>query len=132
MEALGHEVRQMNPAFVKPYRKAGKNDILDSEAICEAVTRPTMRFVSCKSREQLDFQALHRIRERYVISRTALGNQARGILAGHGFVLSKGLSRLRQALPGLASDLDNVLTPACRELMAEFRRNCAIWTSGYL
>lgn len=120
MEALGHEVRQMNPAFVKPYRKAGKNDMLDAEAICEAVTRPTMRFVARKSQEQLDIQALHRVRERLVKSRTALSNQARGILAEHGIVLPKAVSRLRQALPALASDLDNELTPACRALMAEF------------
>lgn len=119
METLGHEVRQMNPAFVKPYRKAGKNDMLDAEAICEAVARPTMRFVSCKSQEQLDIQALHRMRERLVKSRTALGNQARGFLAEHGIVLPKALSHLRQALPALAGDLENGLTPAGREIMAE-------------
>lgn len=119
MEALGHDVRQMNPAFVKPYRKVGKNDSLDAEAICEAVARPTMRFVTCKSQEQLDTQALHRVRERLVKSRTALSNQARGILAEHGIIVPQSLSRLRQALSSLAVDLESGLTEAGREIMAE-------------
>lgn len=118
-EALGHTVRQINPAFVKPFRKAGKNDMLDAEAICEAVTRPNMRFVACKSQEQLDIQAMHRVRERLVHNRTALGNQIRGFLAEHGIVFPKELSTLRQHLPALISDPESGLTPLAREMTGE-------------
>jgi transposase len=81
---LGHKVRLISPQFVAPYVKSNKNDRNDAEAICEAVGRPTMRFVPPKSPEQLAVQALHRIRRRLVRSRTRLVNQIRGILAEHG------------------------------------------------
>ena len=84
LTALGHNARLISPQFVAPYVKSNKNDRNDAEAICEAVGRPTMRFVPPKSPEQLAIQALHRIRQRLVRSRTKLVNQIRGILAEHG------------------------------------------------
>ena len=77
--ASGHTVQLMAPQFVKPYVKSHKNDPADAEAICEAVTRPTMRFVPIKERDQQDLQALHRARERVVKARTALVNAMRGL-----------------------------------------------------
>ena len=84
IEKLGHTVKLMSPQFVKPYRKGNKNDPNDAEAICEAVSRPSMRFVPIKSVAQQDLQALHRVRELLLKSRTALVNQVRGLLASMG------------------------------------------------
>ena len=86
----GHEIRLMSPEYVRPYVKAQKNDDRDAEAIAEAASRPTMRFVDLKSEEQLDLQTLHRVRSRLVAERTSLINQARAIL------LERGLTRLEQ------------------------------------
>lgn len=116
---LGYAARIMNPAFVKPYVKANKNDARDAEAICEAVGRPTMRFVAVKSLEQHDLMLLHRQREQYVKRRTALGNQIRGTLGQYGIVVRQGLGALRQALPGLIGARDNALTALAREVYAE-------------
>jgi transposase len=96
------------PQFVKPYLKSQKNDANDAEAICEAVGRPSMRFVPNKSIEQQDLQALHRIRSRMIGSRTQLGNQIRGLVAEYGIVLHLHLSQVRKALPRLIED-DNPL-----------------------
>src|SRR5246500_4432689 len=76
----GHDVRLMPAQYVKPYVKTDKNDYIDAEAIAEAVTRPTMRFVPIKTDDQLDLQSLHRVRERWVVRRTAVINQIRGLL----------------------------------------------------
>jgi transposase len=86
----GHEVRLMAPQFVTPYRKANKNDLRDAEAIAEAMTRPTMRFVAVKSVAQQDLQALHRVRERLMKARTALINETRGLLLEYGIVVPPG------------------------------------------
>src|ERR687897_3650313 len=83
----GHQVRLMSPEYVRPYVKAQKNDDRDAEAIAEAATRPTMRFVPLKGEAQLDVQALHRARERFVAERTALINQMRALLLERGIVL---------------------------------------------
>jgi len=88
---LGHEVRLMPPAYVKPYVKRGKNDAVDAEAICEAVTRPTMRFVPVKSPEQQAALALHRTRDLLVKQRTQLVNMVRGLLAEFGIEMARGL-----------------------------------------
>lgn len=93
-QSFGHEVKLIAPQYVKPYVKTNKNDMADAEAIAEAATRPTMRFVPLKSQEQQDIQTLHRIRERYVTSRTALANQTRGISGEYGIVFSKSVSKL--------------------------------------
>lgn len=95
LQKLGHEVRLMSPQFVKPYVKSNKNDRADAEAIAEAVTRPNMRFVAVKTIEQQDVQALHRVRERLVGTRTALINELRGLLGEYGVVLPQGAQRLR-------------------------------------
>src|SRR3712207_3353277 len=86
----GHTVKLMSPEYVRPYVKAQKNDERDAEAIAEAATRPTMRFVALKSEEQLDMQTLHRARDRLVGERTALINQLRAILLERGLVIPQG------------------------------------------
>ena len=86
----GHEVRIIPAQYVKPYVKTNKNDYIDAEAIAEAVGRPTMRFVPIKSEEQLDLQSVHRVRERWVMRRTAVVNQIRGLLLERGITLRKG------------------------------------------
>jgi transposase len=91
----GHDVRLIAPQFVKAYVKSPKNDARDAEAICEAVTRPTMRFVPIKRVEQQDLQALHRIRERLIKARTALVNEIRGLLNEYGIVLPQSLAKFR-------------------------------------
>ena len=99
--AHGHDVRLMSPEYVRPYVKAQKNDDRDAEAIAEAATRPTMRFVELKSQEQLDMQTLHRSRERLVGERTALINQLRAILLERGIVAPQGKRKLEQFLVNL-------------------------------
>jgi len=94
----GHEVRLMSPEYVRPYVKAQKNDDRDAEAIAEAATRPTMRFVELKSEEQLDMQSLHRARDRLVGERTALINQLRAILLERGIIVPQGRRKLERYL----------------------------------
>jgi len=117
LSKLGHDVRLMAPQFVKPYVKSGKNDANDAEAICEAVGRPTMRFVAIKTVEQQVIQAEHRIRSRLVKSRTALTNEIRGFLAEFGVVVAKSLGPLRRALPELLEDAENGLPGDFRVLL---------------
>ena len=116
---LGHTVKLMAPQFVKPYVKTNKNDARDAEAICEAVARPTMRFVSVKAVAQQDIQAVHRIRERLVKERTALVNQIRGLLAEYGLVIPLKRNAVNQALPRILEDADNGLTALAREFVAD-------------
>jgi transposase len=118
----GHEVRLMSPEYVRPYVKAQKNDDRDAEAIAEAATRPTMRFVALKSEEQLDMQTLHRVRDRLVGDRTSLMNQMRGLLLERGVVVPQGKARLTRALAELLDGEERVLTPRMQELMADMRR----------
>ena len=112
----GHEVKLMAPQFVKPYVKSNKNDMRDAEAIAEAVTRPSMRFVPVKDVAQQDIQALHRVRERLVTARTALVNEMRGLLAEYGIVLPQGLAKFRQALMSTLEAEHTQLTPLGQEL----------------
>ena len=119
LRAFGHEVRLMSPQFVKPYVKTNKNDFNDAEAICEAVQRPTMRFVTPKTIAQQDLQNVHRVRQRLVSARTALVNQIRGLLAEYGLILPRQVGTLRQHLPSLLEDATNELTPLGR---ATFRQ----------
>ncbi len=118
-QAFGHEVRLIQPAFVKPYVKSNKNDRADAEAICEALTRPTMRFVPLKSVAQQDIQSMHRIRQRLVGQRTALVNQIRGLLAEYGIVLPKQVAQVRRGLPALLEAAATELTSLGRELFTE-------------
>ena len=104
LQAMGHEVKLMPPQYVKPYVKTHKNDAVDAAAICEAVTRPTMRFVAVKSEEQQALLALHRVRQSFVKDRTAHSNQIRGELAEFGLIVPVGLSALRKRVPTLLED----------------------------
>lgn len=119
IEKLGHQVRLIGPKFVKPYVKANKNDASDAEAICEAASRPSMRFVAVKSVAQQDMQAVHRVRQQLVKMRTALVNQVRGLLAEYGIVIAQGVAHLRCALPSILEDHDNGLSGMIRELLGE-------------
>jgi transposase len=110
LEKLGHQVRLMPAQYVKPYLKGHKNDYRDAEAIAEAVQRPTMRFVPLKNPEQLDLQALHRVRSRLVTQRTAVINQIRGFLLERGLPVRQGATALRLALPEILSTQSDVLS----------------------
>jgi transposase len=115
----GHQVKIMSPQFVKPYRKSDKNDRNDAEAICEAVTRPSMRFVGVKSLEQQDMLTLHRVREGLMKERVALINRIRGLLSEYGIVIAKSASNLRCELPGILEDAGNELTVMARQIFNE-------------
>ncbi|WP_119681944.1 IS110 family RNA-guided transposase [Indioceanicola profundi] len=130
--ALGHEVRLMPPAYVKPYVKRGKTDAADAEAICEAVTRPTMRFVAVKTVDQQAVLMLHKTRDLLVRQRTMLVNALRGHLAEYGVVHRQGavgvaaaiqaLHEARDALPELARDALHTLADQLRGLSTEIER----------
>src|SRR5580692_11687551 len=117
----GHQVRLMPAQYVKPFVKTNKNDYIDAEAVAEAVQRPTMRFVPIKTEEQLDLQAVHRVRERWVTRRTAVINQIRGLLLERGVTLSKGRSHLEQALPQILEDANLKLSDSFRVLLAQLK-----------
>lgn len=119
LTALGHTVRLMAPQFVKAYRKNDKNDGNDAEAICEALQRPSMRFVPVKSPEQQAELAVHRIRQRLMGDRTALINQLRGLLAEFGLVLPQGANQVRGKLPALLEDAGDALPPLAVELFGD-------------
>jgi transposase len=115
----GHEVRLMSPEYVRPYVKAQKNDDRDAEAIAEAATRPTMRFVPVKSQEQSDLQSLHRARERLVGDRTALINHLRALLLERGLIVAKGRAKLRNEVEGFLAGAAAELSPRIRILVAD-------------
>ena len=121
----GHDVRLMSPEYVRPYVKAHKNDDRDAEAIAEAATRPTMRFVELKSQEQLDVQSLHRTRSRLVGARTNLTNQLRAILLERGTTIAQGLRKLEQALDALLANSEFMAGNRIRRLLAEMREEWA-------
>ncbi|MDX1606536.1 MAG: IS110 family transposase [Candidatus Competibacterales bacterium] len=124
---LGHEARLLPPQYVKAFLRGNKNDYNDALAIAEAVVRPEMRAVSIKTVAQQDVQALHRLRQGCVASRTALGNQLRGLLAEYGIVLPQGVGHLRRRLPELLEDADNGLSEAFRALLAQgYRQLCEL------
>ena len=115
---LGHTVRVMAAQFVIPYRKHGKNDANDAEAICEAVGRPNMHFVAVKTQEQQAVLMVHRARSLVVANRTALANQIRGVLGEFGLVVPQGVARLRGQLPRILEDAENGLPTLAREVLA--------------
>src|ERR1700724_1475064 len=117
----GHEVRLMPAQYVKPYVQTNKSDYLDAEAIAEAVQRPRMRFVPIKTEEQLDLQALHRVRERWVMRRTAVVNQIRSLLLERGLTLPKGRSHLDEQLPRILEDAELNLSDSFRVLLAQLK-----------
>ncbi|HLH04673.1 MAG TPA: IS110 family transposase [Bryobacteraceae bacterium] len=118
LTTFGHEVRLISPQFVKPYVRGQKNDMQDAAAICEAASRPEMRFVPQKSIAQQDMQMLHRIRSRLIANRTQVGNQIRGLLAEYGIVVPLHLSQLRKHVHALASEPHAQLTAFAQLLFA--------------
>src|SRR5262245_14650819 len=116
----------MPARYVRAYLKGNKNDFRDAEAIAEAVQRPTMRFVATKTAEQLDLQALHRVRSRLISERTAVANEIRAFLLDRGIAVAQGLNRLRAALPGILATRTDVLSPRLlhiiEDLIADWRR----------
>jgi len=117
LQAQGFQVKLIAPQFVKPYVKSNKNDANDAEAVCEAMSRASMRFVAVKSVEQQDIQAVHRIRSELLGQRTAKANQIRGLVAEYGLVVSQDLCQLRRALPCWLEDAENGLTERFRRLL---------------
>ena len=144
IEALGHDVKLLPPAYVKPYVKRGKTDAGDAEAICEAVTRPTMRFVAVKSPEQQSILALHRTRDLLIRQRTQLVNMIRGLLAEFGVVLAKGIQHALRlvgqllegevpGIPPLAARVMVVLAEQVRDLQVRLRdleKDLRAWSRG--
>jgi len=119
LAALGHDVKQVPATYAKPFRQGHKNDFRDAHAVAEAVQRPTTRFVPAKTNEQLDLQALHRVRSRLVSERTAVINQIRGFLLERGIVVRQGLRFLRQQLPDILAKRADVLSPRMVRIVAE-------------
>ena len=117
LQSLGYTVKLIPPQFVKPYVKSNKNDANDAEAICEAMSRPNMRFVTVKSVAQQDIQATHRIRSELMSQRTAKANQIRGLVAEYGLVAPLTLGALRTSIPQWLEDADNGLTHHFRSLL---------------
>ena len=111
LKAFGHDARLMPAKYVRPYSKGQKNDFRDAEAIAEAVQRPTMKFVATKTADQLDLQALHRVRERLVSQRTGIINQIRAFLLERGVAVRQGLRFLRAELPRILATPPDVLSP---------------------
>ena len=118
-EPLGHTVKLMSPQYVKAYVKTNKNDARDAEVICEAVSRPTMRFVSIKTVKQADLQALQRTRTLVMKHRTAVINQIRGLLAEYGLVIAQSPEKVRPALVRFLDDAASGLTACARDTFAE-------------
>ena len=109
--ALGHEVKQVPAAYAKPFRQGHKNDFRDAHAVAEAVQRPSTRWVPIKTDDQLDLQALHRVRSRLIGDRTAIINQLRGFLLEHGLPVRQGHCFLRQQLPQILATRTDLLSP---------------------
>ena len=117
--AIGHDVRQVPPVYAKPFRQTHKNDFRDAHATAEAVQRPTTRCVPAKTDEQLDLQALHRVRYRLVGQRTAVINQIRSFLLEHGITVRQRLHWLRHALPDILAQRTDVLSPRMIRILAD-------------
>lgn len=119
--AAGHEVKMMHPRYVKPFVQVNKNDARDAQAIAEAAARPAIPAVVPKSVDQQDLQALHRVRERLVKERTAIGNELRGLLGEFGIVIGQGHKAIREAVPRILEDASNDLSVRGRRIMADLR-----------
>jgi transposase len=126
LKGLGHDARLMPAKYVRPYSKGQKNDFRDAEAIAEAVQRPTMKFVATKTADQLDLQALHRVRERLVSQRTGIINQIRAFLLERGVAVRQGQRFLRVELPRVLATPPDVLSPRMvriiEDLAGDWRR----------
>lgn len=124
---LGHTVMIIAPQYVAQHRIGNKNDFKDAEALADVAQREDVRTVPPKSIEQQDVQLLHRVRERYVKQRTALGNQIRGLLAEYGIVIPRGMTSLRKALPFVLEAPENELTSLVREILNELNNELIAW-----
>ncbi|MFA6064128.1 MAG: IS110 family transposase [Gallionella sp.] len=123
LEGYGHTVKLMAPQFVKPYVKTNKNDMADAEAICEAVSRPNMRFVAIKTVEQQAILSVHRARQGFVKARTAQGNQIRGLLAEFGIIIPQGIRSISKQMPEILEDGENGLPGTMRNLIDRLTEN---------
>jgi hypothetical protein len=119
LQSFGHDARLMPAKYVRPYAKGQKNDFRDGETIAEAVQRPTMKFVATKTAEQLDLQALHRVRERLVSQRTGIINQIRAFLLERGVAVRQGPRFLRTELPNILAKRSDVLSPRMMRIIEE-------------
>src|SRR5436309_15684571 len=119
LRAQGHDVRLIPAQFVRPFVKSNKNDFLDAEAIAEAVDRQNMRFVPIKTDDQLDLQAIHRVRDRLVARRTSVINQLRAFLLERGMTFAKTPFKLKLAMPEFLENADANLTPRMRNLVGQ-------------
>ncbi|WP_395344265.1 IS110 family transposase [Ningiella sp. W23] len=117
LQKRGYKVKIIHAQFVKPYVKSNKNDAVDAEAICEAMSRPSMRFVSLKTVRQQDVQAAHRVRDNLMVQRTGKANQIRGLVGEYGLVAPIGIKKLRQAIPLWLEDGDNGLSSMFRSIL---------------
>ena len=122
--ALGHDARLIPTQYVKPFRRGGKNDANDAEAICDALSRPSINTVAVKSAEQQAVQSLHRARERLIHQRTNTANQIRSLVAEEGIICAQGIAQLRRCLHDLVADHDGV-TPLLRSLVGQFLEQLA-------
>jgi len=126
LATFGHDARLMPAKYVRPYAKGQKNDFNDAEAIAEAVQRPTMKFVATKTADQLDLQALHRVRERLVSQRTGIINQIRAFMLERGIAVRQGIRFLRAELPIILASRTDVLSPrmlrVIEDLAGDWRR----------
>lgn len=118
LRAQGHDVKLIPAQFVKPFVKSNKNDFLDAEAIAEAVDRQNMRFVPIKTDDQLDLQALHRVRDRLIARRTSVINQLRAFLLERGLVFARSPAKLRERMPEILENAEEDLTSRMRSLLA--------------
>jgi len=123
LEGYGHTVKLMAPQFVKPYVKTNKNDMADAEAICEAVSRPNMRFVALKNVEQQAILSVHRARQGFVKARTAQGNQIRGLLSEFGIIIAQGIGAIAKRVPEILEDGENGLPGTMRNLIERLTEN---------
>jgi transposase len=125
LQGFGHSVRLISPQFVKPYVKSNKNDAADAEAICEALTRPNMRFVPIKTIEQQAVLSVHRVRQGFVKARTAQANQIRGLLTEFGLVLPQGITNVMNRVPQLI-DAAGELPTSMRQLITRLLENMKV------
>jgi len=123
LRALDHDVRQVPPVYAKPFRQTHKNDFRDAHAVAEAVQRPTTRCVPPKTDEQLDLQALHRVRYRLVGERTAIINQIRCFLLEHGITVRQQLHWLRHALPDILAQRTDILSPRMVRILEDLAQD---------
>lgn len=116
---MGHTVKLIAPQYVKPFVKTNKNDMNDAEAIAEAASRPSMKFVPPKTIPQQDIQSIHRIRLRLVRTKTKLSNQMRGLLMEYGIFINQSYASLKGAIPATLEDPNNPLTTLTREFIQD-------------